>query len=584
MDTTRVSRIIVIACLALWGCVGSTQATSQAFHFAVIGDRADEAQEGIYEGILDEVERLRPDFAVTVGDAIQGYTDDTVEISTEWEEYLSLVKRLTMPIHYTPGNHDITTEVMRPFYERYAGRPYYSFDYENSHFIVLDNTPGGGGPAEPLVPEQWDWLVRDLAEHADAAHTFVFCHKPFWYENRFENKPDSLHDLLVRNGVDAVFTGHYHRYFSAELDGIKYTCVGSSGGVSRTPFEHLQYHFLWVTVDDDGIQIAPVDQSSVLPWDYTTADQLRLTNHVEDSCIRVSAPIPVDRDHHIHGRRGSLQIRNLSPTYRLSDTLRWDARPGWTIDPPEQPIDLGPGEETACAFTVNCEVDPFPAPVAKLMHPLTDDVNLSVERSLWVARSADCIRSREPVTIDGELSEPCWSTPTAVLYGPDGSPMITDSVRFYFAYDGDNLYLAAWCRESKMDSLRSNVTERDGAVYGEDCVGYFFCDNSDLDTVYQIYINPRGTVFDQKITFDSTGWYETDRDWNGDYDIATSHGPDYWAVEARIPLSELSAVERTVAPWLVNFRRKQKRLNSSADWQAPIDYDPHTYGYLVFAK
>jgi DNA modification methylase len=33
--------------------------------------------------------------------------------------------------------------------------------------------------------------------------------------------------------------------------------------------------------------------------------------------------------------------------------------------------------------------------------------------------------------------------------------------------------------------------------------------------------------------------------------------------------------------WRGNFRRKQKRLNTSADWQIPIGYEPAKYGVMI---
>ena len=77
--------------------------------------------------------------------------------------------------------------------------------------------------------------------------------------------------------------------------------------------------------------------------------------------------------------------------------------------------------------------------------------------------------------------------------------VFTDPVYFYFAWDKDNLYIAAKCMETKMDSIRANAKEHDGAVYGEDCVGYFFQPETDDGPAFQIYFNPLGTAFDQKI-------------------------------------------------------------------------------------
>jgi len=72
-----------------------------------------------------------------------------------------------------------------------------------------------------------------------------------------------------------------------------------------------------------------------------------------------------------------------------------------------------------------------------------------------------------------------------------------------------------------------------------------------------------------------------DREWNGRYQTMTSHGPDYWTIEAAIPWAELGVAGVPGKELGINFRRKQFRLGSSADWQAPIDYDPRTYGLLI---
>jgi hypothetical protein len=51
-------------------------------------------------------------------------------------------------------------------------------------------------------------------------------------------------------------------------------------------------------------------------------------------------------------------------------------------------------------------------------------------------------------------------------------------------------------------------------------------------------------------------------------------------MEARIPLSELGATSESGSKLGLNFRRKQARLSTSADWMVPISYSPKTYGVL----
>jgi len=100
--------------------------------------------------------------------------------------------------------------------------------------------------------------------------------------------------------------------------------------------------------------------------------------------------------------------------------------------------------------------------------------------------------------------------------------------------------------------------------------------------VYQIYVNPSGTVFDQRISFDETMWYTTDLEWDGQYEVATSQGDDHWSIEIGIPLAQFGPAPDRGSGWGLNFRRKQARAAAAADWQIPIDYDPRTFGELVF--
>jgi hypothetical protein len=132
-----------------------------------------------------------------------------------------------------------------------------------------------------------------------------------------------------------------------------------------------------------------------------------------------------------------------------------------------------------------------------------------------------------------------------------------------------------------MEELAAAATERDGAVYTEDCVGLFLHPDPDEMVVYQIYVNPAGTVFDQEISFDETMWWTAEREWNGQYEIATSQSDDRWSVEIAIPLAQFETPGGG-STWGLNFRRKQARAGAATDWQIPLDYDPRTFGELVF--
>lgn len=133
-----------------------------------------------------------------------------------------------------------------------------------------------------------------------------------------------------------------------------------------------------------------------------------------------------------------------------------------------------------------------------------------------------------------------------------------------------------------MDSVKAEVTEHDGAIYGEDCVGYFIEPMIHSDTIYQIYFNPDGISFDQRIWKGEDGYADADREWNGDYKTKTVQGDNFWSIEVQIPIKQFGLKEIKAGDKMrLNFRRKQSRLNTAADWQTPIEYYADTYGFLI---
>jgi len=163
-----------------------------------------------------------------VGDVIEGGDDATAE--RQWREVAAVWRHYSYPLYFTPGNHDIWSAVSEKLYEKYTGRPpFYSFDYQEAHFTILDNSR-----SENLSDEQMRFLEADLEKHRDSDAKFVFFHKPtVWLIPLKFQSHFALHDVLTRYRVTAVFSGHTHQFARLEKDGIVYLCVGSSGGHLR---------------------------------------------------------------------------------------------------------------------------------------------------------------------------------------------------------------------------------------------------------------------------------------------------------------------------------------------------------------
>ena len=111
--------------------------------FAVIGDNTGVAKPGVFDQALRQISWLQPDFILSVGDLIEGYTDDRAEIARQWSAVEASIAKAGCPFVFTPGNHDVdNAETLDAWRER-RGAGYYSFVYKGALFMILntEDTP-----------------------------------------------------------------------------------------------------------------------------------------------------------------------------------------------------------------------------------------------------------------------------------------------------------------------------------------------------------------------------------------------------------------------------------------------------------
>ena len=207
----------------------SYAAEPAGFRFVILGDRTGEAVPGVYREIWRELDRDHPDFVVSVGDTIQGGDDRTV--AAEWRKILqTLAPYRRYRIFFTPGNHDVWSEASARAYEKYTRHPlHYSFDYQQAHFTILDNSR-----SDRLPDSEFAYLQKDLAQHKSQPVKFIVSHRPSWILNAALGNPNfPLHQLAKRYGVKYVIAGHIHQMLHFEVEGVTYLSMPSAGGHLR---------------------------------------------------------------------------------------------------------------------------------------------------------------------------------------------------------------------------------------------------------------------------------------------------------------------------------------------------------------
>jgi len=245
------------------------QQDSGEYRFVVFGDfrtlRRDRPYHEPLSRILRDIEMIHPDFVISTGDAYYGYGGSFERFKNEINYFVATMRRISVPVFNVAGNHEIAGGGKREEYliERF-GNLYGSFDFGNSHFIILNTEEKG---REGMIKgEQLEWLRDDLEKNRDARNIFVFMHRPMFsaidpdliFGKSFRDKGnrDYLHSLFKEFRVKAVFSGHEHLYSETIRDGIRYIVTGGGGSpLYQSPKGGGFFHYLIVNLKGEDISI-----------------------------------------------------------------------------------------------------------------------------------------------------------------------------------------------------------------------------------------------------------------------------------------------------------------------------------------
>ena len=242
------------------------------FTFAIFSDLYGGERDRIFNIAMAQLNLLRPELILSIGDLIHGGTEDRNQLGTEWNEFDAKVSVTRAPAFYVGGNHDLTNLTMRDVWtERYGAR-YYHFTYKNVLFLILDSEDfedrrmqeiyRARAVALEIPPEKWPeteyfnmperktdsvrqeqsaYFRQVIAANPDVRWTFLLMHKPVW---RNENATDfQAIEAAMSDRPYTVINGHLHSYSLTERNGRDYihlaTTSGSQNRTDDMAFDHV---------------------------------------------------------------------------------------------------------------------------------------------------------------------------------------------------------------------------------------------------------------------------------------------------------------------------------------------------------
>ena len=273
------------------------------FRFAIVSDRTGAHRPGVFADALRKLDLMRPDFVISVGDLIEGYTEDEAEIRRQWDEVESRLSALDAPLFFIAGNHDYSNAAMARIWRERRGAPYWSFMHEGVLFLGLstEDPPIALDPktvassrqleeAMARAPEQTqarllesvrsrkeaprlpgsvaiseaqlDFVRNALEEHRDARWTFLLMHKPAW---QYDSAEFARIEGMLGDRPYTVIAGHEHYYAHEKRHGRDYIVMGTTGGVWLKDGPGRVDHVAWVTMTGKGPVIANIRTDGLFP-------------------------------------------------------------------------------------------------------------------------------------------------------------------------------------------------------------------------------------------------------------------------------------------------------------------------------
>ncbi|WOO42312.1 sugar-binding protein [Rubellicoccus peritrichatus] len=383
--------------------------------------------------------------------------------------------------------------------------------------------------------------------------------------------------VVPENTIEVVET---FRKAGGDIEMTLYPDVGHDAWVPAYDPPEL---FLWLLnqkKDDPDFEYKPTAEEKEFFELWATGDTI-----VKQSPGLVKFPL--------HESEAEVTLTRINPTrYPVTEKLTWDVEgTHYTVNPKVATIEIPADGEATATFSISYEGDkfqlsPVPSFDSELVHKgkvfKKFSANMKFDDKEYfrgqVVRQSISPLEQAP-TIDGTIDEAEWrnATPLTNLQLPNGRASYPSETMQLLGYDDEKLYVAVRIAEPNPKKLKMRH-KHDTNVYRDDNAQVFIQPNPDSSDYYHIIVNPAGNTMDGLVH---------DRSWDGDYELKTNIGDNFWLVEMAIPWSTLG-MEAPKPDTNIGFQfmaRRTQAKDQTGQWAPTYHgwaHQPNRFGRLDF--
>ncbi len=279
--------LIAVSLLAACSEKNQQTKTDNSFSFVFMTDIHLKQEMNAPKGFqlaIDKTNELNPDFVITGGDLVyDAMRGGQARCDSLFTLYKEMSNGFRMPVYNTLGNHDlfaIYPESPEPetnpdyksgMFERYFGKPYYSFNHNGWHFIVLNSLDVTEDKKYRghFHDEQLEWLKSDLGKTDTLTPVVVVSHIPMLsVRGQMTGSGTPMIDnvaevfkMLENHNLKLILQGHIHWKESGIVnERFEFITGGSIAGNGWKGRRHNTMEgFVLVKIKDDELSWEYID-------------------------------------------------------------------------------------------------------------------------------------------------------------------------------------------------------------------------------------------------------------------------------------------------------------------------------------
>ena len=199
----------------------------------------------LYDKEINNINNLKPDFVFITGDLmplitknpfwkeIRNIENEMKLFNLFWDQIYKELSNIEAQVVIIPGNHEIYSNSSREIFKEKVGPLYYSFEFKDSRFIILNSIKSENDNSEKdtrmhtradkpgkISKDQLEFLSTGFAAEWAEKQIFIFTHfDPFDIPNWW----DDVSPIIKNTNCKAVFSGTRSGTLGYEfIDSISY--------------------------------------------------------------------------------------------------------------------------------------------------------------------------------------------------------------------------------------------------------------------------------------------------------------------------------------------------------------------------